>query len=132
MTSRLANGWLRWEAFWDEREHPISIALVRILLGLCLLYDFVHLWWLDLVIPLFGVAEVGGFSDALMREHTPFVYTILPGTVWAATLPHAVLVLASLALAAGFWTRTSAVVLVLVPPARHSFERRRVSLNSSH
>lgn len=113
MIDRFTSGWLRWEAYWDEREHPISLSLVRILLGLCLLYDFVHLWWLDLVIPLFGVAEVGGFSDALMREDTPLIYEVLPGTVWAATLHHAVLVLTSLTLAAGFYTRTSAIVLIV-------------------
>lgn len=104
--------WAEWEAFWDEREHPISLALVRILLGACLLYDFMHIWLLDLVIPLFGVAEVGGFSDALMREDTPLLYRILPGTELVARGHHAVLVVAAFGVLTGFFTRTSCAVLV--------------------
>jgi hypothetical protein len=111
--ARLGRWWERWEAFWDEREHPISLACVRILLGLCLLYDFLHLWRLGLVVPLFGVAGAGGFSDALMRDNTPWIYLLLPGTVWAARLHHAILVLSSATLTAGFFTRTSAAVLVI-------------------
>jgi hypothetical protein len=111
--SALARAWDRWESFWDEREDPTPLAWVRILLGLVLLYDFLHLWRLGLVIPLFGVAAVGGFSDALMRDHTPWIYLILPGTEWAARLHHAILVLSAAALTAGFYTRTSAAILVL-------------------
>jgi hypothetical protein len=110
--ARLGSLWSRWEAFWDEREHPIALALVRILLGACLLYDFLHLWRLGLVIPLFGVAAAGGFSDALLRENTPWIYVLLPGAAWVARLHHTIIVLAAATLTAGFWTRTSAAVLV--------------------
>ena len=106
--------WADWEAFWDEREHPISMALVRILLGLCWLYDFLNIWRLDLVLPLFGVGEIGGFSDALMRESgTPLFYRLFPGTLASAQGLHAVMTLAALAITVGFFTRTSCLVLLV-------------------
>ncbi|MEQ1565712.1 MAG: HTTM domain-containing protein [Myxococcota bacterium] len=108
----IARAWADWEAFWDEREHPISLVLVRILLGACWLYDFVNIWRLRLVIPLFGVAEVGGFSDALMRENTPWFYQLFPGTPLTARLLHAAMTLAALCLTVGFGTRISAAVLL--------------------
>lgn len=112
MSGRISDLWGRWEAFWDEREHPVALGLVRILFGICLVYDLVHLWALDLVIPLFGVAEVGGFSDALMREHTPLLYRLLPGTEWVGRGHHTVMTLAALCFTAGFFTRTSAAILL--------------------
>jgi hypothetical protein len=106
--------WADWEAFWDEREHPISLALVRILLGLCWSYDFLTIGWLDLVVPLFGVGEVGGFSDALIREGgTPLFYRLFPGTVASAHGLHAVMTLAALCVTVGFFTRTSCLVLLV-------------------
>jgi hypothetical protein len=106
--------WKDWEAFWDEREHPISMALVRILLGLCWVYDLLNIWRLDLVIPLFGVGEVGGFSDALMREAgPPLFYRILPGTEASAIGLHAVMTLAALSITVGVFTRTSCLVLLV-------------------
>lgn len=109
----IARAWQSWERFWDEEEHPVSLALVRLLLGACWAYDFFHIWRMKLVIPLFGVAEVGGFSDALMREDTPWFYTIFPGTALTARALHAVLALSALCVAVGFRTRTAAAVLLV-------------------
>lgn len=105
--------WERWEVFWDEREPPWSLALVRFLLGLCFVYDFGHLGWLGLVQPMFAVAEAGGLSDALMREHPAFLYRALPGTMTTAWLHYGVLLGGSILLTIGLFTRTSAVVLLL-------------------
>ena len=113
MIASLRGAWADWEAFWDEREHPISLSLVRILLGLCWVYDFLHIWALDLVIPLFGPGEIGGFSDALMREDTPLMYRLLPGIELVARGHHAVMTLAALSILVGFFTRTSCVVLLV-------------------
>ncbi|MEZ4237701.1 MAG: hypothetical protein R3F59_16445 [Myxococcota bacterium] len=112
VAERLRGWWARWVAFWDEREHPASLGLVRMFLGLCWAYDFFNIWRLGLVIPLFGVAEVGGFSDALMREHTPLFYRLFAGTVASATGLHLVMTLAALCIAMGFFTRTSCFVLL--------------------
>ncbi len=113
MTARLRGWWARWVAFWDEREPPRSLALARILLGLCFVYDFFHIWNMGLVVPLFGVAEVGGLSDALMRDEIPLYYRFAPGTVGAAQALHAAMALSAVSLMFGFFTRTSALVLLL-------------------
>lgn len=109
---RIKAWWATWVAFWDETEHPVSLSLVRILLGACWTYDLFHMWRLDLVIPLFGVGEVGGFSDALMRDNTPLYYRLFPGTVWSAQVLHAAMALSSLSIFFGFFTRTSCLVLI--------------------
>jgi hypothetical protein len=110
--ARAARAWARWEAFWDERESPLSVALVRIGLGGCLVYDFLHIWALDLVVPLYGVAAIGGMSDALLREDTPLWYRIFPGTLWAAQLHHGAMVAGSLGLLFGAFQRLSIAVLL--------------------
>ncbi|MEQ1504730.1 MAG: hypothetical protein ABMB14_21005 [Myxococcota bacterium] len=109
----LRQGWGDWVSFWDEREKPISLALVRILLGLCWFYDFFHIWRLGLVVPLFGVGEVGGFSDALMRDHTPLFYQLFPGTELSARGLHAAITLSALCLMLGFFSRISAFTLLV-------------------
>lgn len=109
----LKQAWEDWVAFWDEREHPISLGLVRFFLGLCWFYDFLHVWRIDLVIPLFGVGEIGGFSDALMKENTPLFYQIFPGTELVARGLHAVMTLSALGVMAGFFTRTNALLLLV-------------------
>jgi vitamin K-dependent gamma-carboxylase len=110
MLTRLRAAWEQWETFWDEREAPIAIALVRLLLGACLTYDFLHIWLLDLVQPLFGVAAVGGVSDALIRNDTPLWYQVFPGTYWAAQLHHAALLLSAVGIFSGTFFRTSVLV----------------------
>ncbi len=109
----LANLWLRWEAFWDEREPPWSLGLLRILLGLCFVYDFVHLGALGLVQPLFAVGEAGGLSDALMREDEAFLYRLLPGTMTTAWLHYGTLLVSSILFTIGLLTRTSTLVLLI-------------------
>ncbi|MBX2802990.1 MAG: HTTM domain-containing protein [Myxococcales bacterium] len=113
MSARLQRWWHAWVDFWDEHEHPRSIALVRIALGLCVLYDFLEIWRLGLVVPLFGVTEVGGLSDALLREGTPLYYALVPATVGSAQILHACIVVAAISFTLGFFTRTSALVLVV-------------------
>jgi hypothetical protein len=108
----LRDAWRDWADFWDEREHPASLSLVRVLLGACWTYDLFHIWRMDLVLPLFGVGEIGGFSDALMRDDTPLFYRIFPGTEWAARGLHATMALSALSILVGFFTRTSCLVLL--------------------
>lgn len=104
----------RWlVAFWNEEEAPTSLAVVRILLAMCWLYDLLHLWRLDLVVPLFAVQEAGGWSMALASDPQPFWIQLLPPTVGSAALLHGVMTLSALSLLLGFFTRTSATVLLL-------------------
>jgi hypothetical protein len=59
----------RWVAFWDQREPPHSLAVVRILVGLVLLWDFLGLGLSGFVpelwrSPPFGLRSLGS-EDAL-------------------------------------------------------------------
>lgn len=98
-------------AFWDEREDPLPFALVRIALGLCWVYDLLHIWNLGLVTALFAPEEAGGFSAVYRSEN---------GGGWlywfgadAGPWLHAVMTVAALAVLVGFRTRTAAAVLLL-------------------
>ena len=52
----------RWVAFWDRREAPHSLALVRILVGLVLLWDFLGIAFTGLV-PELWLFPPGGLAS---------------------------------------------------------------------
>ncbi|MEZ4317255.1 MAG: HTTM domain-containing protein [Myxococcota bacterium] len=107
-------GWaIRWVAFWDATEHPRTLGIVRILLAIVILFDFFEIWAYDLVVPLLGPQEVGGWADLMARENPPLLYQWLPAAEWVPRLHHAVLVGSAAFFGLGFFTRTSAVVLML-------------------
>jgi hypothetical protein len=85
----VSGAWTRWVAMWSEREHPRSLALVRILLGACILFDFLEIARLDLVTALFAPVSAGGLSDALSRANVPLYYQWMPAEVWSGRLLHA-------------------------------------------
>jgi len=103
----------RWVRFWDAKEHPRSIALVRILIGLTALYDFTEMWAHGLVLPLLAPQDVGGWADLMGRKSPPLVYQIFPPEAWVAHLHHGLMWTAALFVAIGFFTRSSALVLML-------------------
>ena len=113
MMGGLARWWEGVVAFWDEREAPYALGLVRICLGLCLVYDFGYIGVLEMVDALFGVAEVGGLSDALMRDEIPWYYDVVPATAETARLLWAVLLGSAITFTLGLYTRTSALVLLV-------------------
>lgn len=105
--------WERYADFWDEREHPRVLALARILVGCCWLYDFLTIWRLDLVVPLFGGHEVGGWSNVARRSSPPWFYEWFPFTVDSATLLHGTITVAAFFFVIGLFTRSSLLVMVL-------------------
>lgn len=102
-----------WVAFWNRTEHGRSLALVRIGLGLVVLFDLLDVWRLGLVVPLFAPQEAGGWADVASRGH-PFPWSVLPAEPSSASLCHGALVLAALAVTVGFFTRTSTLALLLL------------------
>jgi hypothetical protein len=110
--ARLRRLWLAWVALWEGTEHPRTLAIVRVLLGCVMTWDFLEIRRLDLVVALFGSQKIGGLSDAATRHDPPLFYDLFPPTEASATGLHAALVLACLAFTAGFFTRTSALVLL--------------------
>jgi hypothetical protein len=100
-----------WIALWDRRETPEILALVRIGVALVVLSDLGWTWALGLVGPLMSAEARGGLSGLTASTSTWF-RLVGDGPEAAAGL-HAVLVGASLCLAAGLWSRTSAAVVML-------------------
>lgn len=112
---QVRRAWGRWVAYWAQTESPSSLALVRLCLGAVLLWEFVEIWRLDLVVPLFGLQEVGGLSDSLTRgAGVPFVYQVLPPTAGSAILFHALVTLAALLFTLGVVPRLAAAALLLL------------------
>ena len=111
--SRLARAWERWVDFWDEREAPTSLALVRICLGLCLLWDFGQIGGFGLVDALFGVGSVDGLADAMTRNNIPWFYEVFPATLASARGLWVLLMVCATTFTLGLFTRTSALVLVI-------------------
>lgn len=105
--------WQRWIGFWAELEQPHPLALVRICLGLVVFWDFMEIWHLDLVVPLFGASDIGGLSDSAQRPNPPLAYQLLPATAQGAKLLHAAITVSAFSFLCGLFTRTSALVLLL-------------------
>jgi hypothetical protein len=104
--------WRAWVALWDGVEHPRSLGLVRILLGLVILWDFLEIVRLDLVGALFVGQAWGGLSDAATRADPPWWVDLFGATVASGRALHAVLTAAAACFVLGFFTRVSAVVVV--------------------
>ncbi|MCB9677581.1 MAG: HTTM domain-containing protein [Alphaproteobacteria bacterium] len=104
----------RYVRFWDATEHPRVLGVVRILLAIVVLYDFWQIWLYDLVTPLLGTQDTGGWNDLLARDTPPFLYQVLPAEPWVARLHFALLVLSAALFGLGFFTRTSAFVLMVL------------------
>jgi hypothetical protein len=112
--SRLRAIWQEIVRFWGETEAGTSMALVRIGVALCVVYDLLHIWRLQLVVPLFVAEEYGGWSHVLSRSSWP-PWTYLFGASEASGVAlHAAMTLAAVALVVGFRTRTAAAALLLL------------------
>jgi hypothetical protein len=67
----LARAWRAWVTFWDRREPPTALALVRILASFVLLCDLLHVWHAGQIEPLWSMAPGGyalghhGWAEAL-------------------------------------------------------------------
>ena len=113
MTSSHPSRWQRWVRLWDHKEHPRVLGTVRILLGLVILYDFLHLWNLGLVEPLFAPHESGGISNVMERPESPLIYQWFPVSASTAWGLHITICVSALLFTVGLFTRLSGVVLLL-------------------
>lgn len=66
--------WRTWVGLWSHEERPTVLAIVRILLSLVVLSDFLTLDHLGLTEVLFTPQEVGGFPDVADRVPVPELY----------------------------------------------------------
>jgi hypothetical protein len=109
----LARIWLAWVRLWEGTEHPRSLALVRILLGLVILWDFVEIARLDLVVALFVDQAAGGLSDAGTRSSPPWIVAWFGAGETTGRVLHATITFAAASFVLGLFTRTSALVLLV-------------------
>ena len=103
-----------WIGIWDLREHPRSLAIIRICLGLVILFDALEVLRRGLVIPLMGPIQVGGLSNAMARTAIPLWYQILPAEPSSAWLLWGGIFVSAVCFTAGIFPRSSAVVFVLL------------------
>jgi len=109
MSGRLARGWAAWVALWDRREDAAALALVRIAVGLVLVYDFVAIWRHDAIAGVFAAAPdgyglvTGGWAARWLGTDASAAHAL-----WAIALG------AAICLATGTLTRVACVVFVLV------------------
>ena len=100
-----------WVRLWDEREAPTSLAMVRLLLGLALLVDLLQIVQLGLVDALFTGPSAGG----LVAGRTDAPWALGVGLdPWSGRLLYGAMLLSALCLCVGWWTRLSAVTLLLL------------------
>jgi hypothetical protein len=98
-------------AFWDEREPPTCLALIRILLGVAVLFDLVTLAAHGATTWLWAPAEAGG-AAAWDVADPPLLQRIIAPTASAAWLLWGGLALSALCVAVGFQTRAAALAHV--------------------
>lgn len=102
----------RFVAFFDTTEAPASLALIRVLMPLVLLWDLGHLWWLGIHEVMVMPAELGGWSvTATHADDQPLWATAFGST--SGPVLYWVLILLCLMVSTGTFTRTSALLLVL-------------------
>jgi hypothetical protein len=107
--------WQGWVALWDHHEHPRSLALIRIGLGLCLLWDYAWMALLGLVVPILGAEGGGGWARVADRgSHVPLVWQVLPETPGSAWLIWAAVVVCILGVVLGVAFPVSALGFVLL------------------
>lgn len=101
----------RWVAFWDEREPPTCLALIRILLGVAVLFDLVTLAAHGATTWLWAPAQAGG-AAAWDAAAPPIFQRVVAPTASGAGLLWAGLALSALCITVGFQTRVAALAHV--------------------
>lgn len=105
--------WSAWVAFWDRREPADSLAMIRIGVGLVVLWDFATVARLGLVRALWAPVEAGGIGPSTDAVPISVVYEWIGPSASGAWLLFGICCLCSLSLCIGLLTRVSALVLCL-------------------
>ncbi len=112
--NRMKRLWSAWVAVWSHEEHPASMALVRIALGLCLLWDLSWVGALDLVVPFLAPEEIGGWPEITPRDFVPWIWQWFPMERWVAWLLFGLTWIAAFMVTIGLFTRPAALAFVLL------------------
>ena len=101
----------RWIAFWDEREPPTCLALIRILIGVAVLFDLVTLAAHGATTWLWAPAEAGG-AAAWDAADPPLLFRVVAPTAAGAWALWGGLALSAFCVAVGFRTGVAALAHV--------------------
>ena len=104
----------RWVQLFDEREKPTALALIRIFVAITVVYDLVVVGLLRLPVWLWAPIDQGGVSPTATRDGAAWFYKVFASSPDSAMLLYWGLVVTALSLGLGFFTRTSAVLFVLL------------------
>ena len=102
-----------WVKLCAVREHPLSLALFRVAIGLVLLSDLLTILRLDLIVPLFVPMEAGGLSDVVTRGKEPWFFQVFGASEASGVALYWLMVVACLAVLFGVMTRSACLVLLL-------------------
>lgn len=102
-----------WVAIWDRREHPGSLAAVRVLLAAVILVDLLIAARLELVVGIWGDVSVGGIANVVGRDRPPEVYRWFGASVATAWGVWGLAVASAVALLTGIGARVASLVLCL-------------------
>jgi hypothetical protein len=101
----------RWVAFWNEREPPTVLALIRIALPLVVLFDLGSLAAQGALTWLWAAPEAGGIAG-WGPDEAPLFYRIFPPTLGSAQLLWLGLAGSALFVALGIGLRPAALLYV--------------------
>jgi hypothetical protein len=108
--ARRVSGWV---AFWDERESPTCLVLIRVFVALTVLVDLAAIALQGAAPWLWAPVEAGGLAS-WDPAAPPLLYRLLPPSVGSAHLLWGGLVLSALCLGAGCFTRAAALTYVFL------------------
>jgi hypothetical protein len=108
--------WSRYVDFWNEREGPESLALLRITFAAALLLNLLEQVFAGMVLELYATPEQGGvFPFAPPGRNTPLslfnLLTPSPAVVWGLILTQFV---AAILLMLGLYSRLAAVACFVI------------------
>jgi hypothetical protein len=109
----MSGKWDAWVRFWDQRELADTLAIVRIGVGLTLVWDLMTAGALGLVVPLWAPIEEGGFGPASYAEPLCGVYRWFGASATATWVLYGLTALLALCMTLGLFTRASALLFVL-------------------
>lgn len=110
----MRGAWSWWVGLWSRQESPKILAIVRILIGLVLLADLLTIARLDLVVRLWGPAELGGMGEVMTRTPLPELYRWFAPTETLPWVAWGVLTGAMVCFILGFLTPVAGIVALLV------------------
>lgn len=102
----------RWVRLWDRRETGESLALVRILVPLVILWDLVEVALRGLVVALWAPVELGGIGPASVSDPVVAFYAWFGASITSTWVLFGLTIASSLTLALGLCSRLSALVLL--------------------